>query len=888
MTRLLERIPMVIRAILLLAIIPLCVQGQALLLEQNAEGYLWLGAAGVLAFLAISPLARFDIKARDAGSLDVATGARRWVGIALLIAGAVLLVISALTFHEQLLLSSVPNAEVWMQYLGGLGLAWLGMLVLGGIGRLPRPDVTVLLLVGVLAVAVFVRVYQIDSYPLGVWFDEAVWGLNARRVLHDPNFRPIFVDNILFPQLALYTAGLQAYGEANVYGMRLVHALLASVGVGAAYILGRELRGAWFGLAMAALLAVMRWSFNFSRFALPGPETVTFTLITFYFAVRVVRVGRLRHALWFGMALAFGVYFYRPYVLQLVAVGAYLLLAYPFRRRAWQRTLVLGATALIAAGIVLLPLGMFILDRGPEYFGRLGQVSLFNENLPDVNAALLENTVKHLEMFHLRGDNNGRHNLPGEPMLDPVTGALFVLGLFVALREWRKEHLIFLISIGAGLWGGIPTLSFEAPQSLRAICAIVGVIYFGALALTGWTQTFVAVLRALLKLPPALARGLAGAGALAAVVVMSYWNFEVYFVQQRASYAVWREYYTAETLSARFYANYDEDTQFFVSPLIGAPPPVTFLAEEEVARSNNLVMSDPLPLRIPPTSEAVVMLLPDEDYFVEDMRRWYPNANIIPVRPVDYGVEVDPNVKLFTVIELTPEDIASLQGLRDGEGVLYVPVYDNYTFSFADDVTLEIDDTAVESGTPVELAEGNHAIAVSPADAQITWVYSRIAAPEPIPDQYLFHAPLTPNGLTASFFANGDWQGDPVAKRIIPYVNQQIHILPMDRPYSVRYNGYIYAPETGQYIFGLQAIDTGGLDIDGVNVIETTLNTGRTDVPLTLERGWHEIEVRHQDLTGSTRIFLNWIPPSGGELRIIRRDFFCPTATLCAVPSVDA
>ena len=54
--------------------------------------------------------------------------------------------------------------------------------------------------------------------------------------------------------------------------MRVVTAILATFGVIMAYLVGRELRGRWFGLIMAALLAVMRWSINPSRIAFPGAE----------------------------------------------------------------------------------------------------------------------------------------------------------------------------------------------------------------------------------------------------------------------------------------------------------------------------------------------------------------------------------------------------------------------------------------------------------------------------------------------------------------------------------------------------------------------------------------------------------------------------------------
>ena len=122
-----------------------------------------------------------------------------------------------------------------------------------------------------------------------------------------------------------------------------------------------------------------------------------------------------------------------------------------------------------------MPLFIYIVDRSDDYFNRLNQVSIFNEDsIPKgtVINAIVQSTIKHLGMFHFQGDHNGRHNLPGAPELDPVTGSLLVIGLFIALRERRREHLLFALSLFLALLGGIsrylfkrPSLSAQSPQS---------------------------------------------------------------------------------------------------------------------------------------------------------------------------------------------------------------------------------------------------------------------------------------------------------------------------------------------------------------------------------------------------------------------------------------
>ncbi len=237
------------------------------------------------------------------------------------------------------------------------------------------------------------------------------------------------------------------------------------------------------------------------------------------------------------------------------------------------------------------------------------------------------------------------------------------------------------------------------------------------------------------------------------------------------------------------------------------------------------------------------------------------------------------------MIDLTADDVGSIEGLRDGQGVLYVPHYDAYTFSLAPDAHLELDGRAVEAGMPVQLAEGNHRIAVDPPGTPLAWSYTDQPDPKPIPAYYLFHDPVTPNGLLATFYANGDWEGAPAAQRIYPLVYQYIHVVPINRPYSVRYSGYLYVPQTGDYQFGLQVIDTGALDLDGKNVIQTTTPDQRTTAPVTLERGWHRIEVRHQDLTEGTRIYLTWAAPGSSDFEPVMHEYLCPAADLCDPPA---
>ena len=97
-----------------------------------------------------------------------------------------------------------------------------------------------------------------------------------------------------------------------------------------------------------------------------------------------------------------------------------------------------GLMALVSV-FVAVPV-ILLAARDPDgFFDRTRVTSLFTFTPREEWADhLTSSLVKHSLMFGREGDHNPRHNLPHAPMLDYVTGALFVLGFFFALTRWRS------------------------------------------------------------------------------------------------------------------------------------------------------------------------------------------------------------------------------------------------------------------------------------------------------------------------------------------------------------------------------------------------------------------------------------------------------------------
>lgn len=93
------------------------------------------------------------------------------------------------------------------------------------------------------------------------------------------------------------------------------------------------------------------------------------------------------------------------------------------------------------AFLVISPVVQFALQDPDTFWSRTKEASIFRDKTREQAwVAIKSNVQKHLLMFNYSGDRNGRHNLPGAPMLNPVVGALMILGLGLSLWRWRDPR----------------------------------------------------------------------------------------------------------------------------------------------------------------------------------------------------------------------------------------------------------------------------------------------------------------------------------------------------------------------------------------------------------------------------------------------------------------
>jgi len=482
--------------------------------------------------------------------------------LVLLVLAAALSVFSLRRFSEEMLLG-----PAWTLHLVSLGTFLLAFVVLGrrqGLERKGQSPRYVwwewAILAAIVALGIFMRLYRFDEFPIGTWYDEADNGIHALRMLNDPTWRPVYVESTNLPAHYLYlvTLSFRIFGVETI-PIRYVSVLFGALTALVAWGTGRELGGRRLALVMAFLLAVSRWDVNFSRIALHGVTTPFFELATIWLLLRGLRTREPVDFALAGLSIGLGMCFYAPFRLFPVVVLIFflhlLVTNRGFLKAQYVNVLMFGLAAILIAA----PVGQFAFKHTDLFLGRTKKTSIFAGKTSEQGwQAVQTNLRKHLLMFNYRGDPNGRHNLPGEPMVDYATSVFAVLGMGYALTRWRRpREFLPTYWLLIMLAGGVFSLDFEAPQSLRAIGTLPAAYVLAAIAL----ERLGLEMDAVWKRRGTLAYGVALAGLLACI---GYANYHTYFERQTQDFASWNAYSTSETLTARLMASLGDTVDFEV------------------------------------------------------------------------------------------------------------------------------------------------------------------------------------------------------------------------------------------------------------------------------------------------------------------------------------
>ncbi len=290
--------------------------------------------------------------------------------------------------------------------------------------------------------------------------DEAYNGLDALSLLETPRLTPFFESNNGRESLWMYLlAPSVAIFGAQPFALRLVAVFTGVLTLDAVHALARELLGKRAALWTLAALAVLYWHVHLSHVAF---RALLYPFIGSLAFALLLRAHRLNRG-WLMAGVMTGALLYTYFSARLwVGLAGLLLLVWLIREPRLRRG---SLRALIAAGVVALPLLIYTLQNPHIALGRVGDQAVVSPTL------VLENTRLWLGAWLAQGSTYAFHNPMGRPILDLPLAILLVVGIAVLVARKRSAGLLILLLAVLAI---IPSVfSVDAPHFLRAIGLVV-------------------------------------------------------------------------------------------------------------------------------------------------------------------------------------------------------------------------------------------------------------------------------------------------------------------------------------------------------------------------------------------------------------------------------
>ncbi|MBN1992893.1 MAG: hypothetical protein JW953_09315 [Anaerolineae bacterium] len=346
-------------------------------------------------------------------------------------------------------------------------------------------------LLTILLIAFFLRVWQLPILPPGLWYDEAYNAMDALWTVKSGHYPLFFVGNNgrepMWPYLLLLSTTL--FGHTPL-AVRWVGAMAGFLTIPImyrfAYFLLRPFaqnkrQRYWLALAASAWLAISWWHLLNSRAGFRPVLLPPLLMLSLYFWMAGIRYQRSRvrehvsrsaylfsrnpflNFILAGLLLGLSQYTYLPARLAPLIWGGFAIfetvqILWAIRpnknhkirktkdkKRLTRLWLGLFVTGLVAA-LVFLPLGLFFFNHPETFSSRTGDVVFVPQNLGQITSHLLQS----VSLFWGAGHQLYRHHFPGRAMLGWLEIPFFWVGLLALLRRSqlrRPETKLILLGL---------------------------------------------------------------------------------------------------------------------------------------------------------------------------------------------------------------------------------------------------------------------------------------------------------------------------------------------------------------------------------------------------------------------------------------------------------
>lgn len=508
--------------------------------------------------------------------------------------------------------------------------------------RLPRRDwravwltyrTEIIVVACLTGLAAAFRLVELGQVPNIISGDEGIIGNLAVAALNG-NMRNMMAT--VYGQSTFYLfiiAGFMRLLGVSATSLRLAAAISGVLTVPALYVLARRFFNARVALVAASLLTVSHFHLHFSRIIVAaGIQDALFATLTFYFfytGLQERSVGRLTLS---GLISGFAMYMYMGARLVILLLPVYVLFLLIFDRQLVRDNLGNLLAALGALIIIAAPLLLWAVQHPDEFNARANQVGIFQSGwlvaeAHDTGLSQWRILLDQLEKAFLTVNYYPAYAFyySDLPMLDFVSGALFVLGLAYSLFFLADPRYLLL---NGWFWSGIvvggalvvlpDTSHYRILLIFPVVCLFVGL---------AWDRLMAFGSRILAGLHPAAQ----AAPTMLLIGAFSFINLKAYFVD----YAPTCRYEDVNTRMASEIGSTIGQLGPGYTPYLLTAPRLLYGTYESLDffshRAHVIEIKDPLtapPTNIDPHQHAVFFFIPERQAELAYVQAQLPGGHV--------------------------------------------------------------------------------------------------------------------------------------------------------------------------------------------------------------------------------------------------------------------
>ncbi len=351
-----------------------------------------------------------------------------------------------------------------------------------------------LMILGIIALVLFFRLYRLDSVPPEMTSDHAEKLTDVYDIMQG-QFSIYFPRNTGREPLYIYLSALVAawFTGTSFLTLKIVAVMGGLLTLPYIYLLGKEFGSERIGLLAVLFAGIGYWPSVIERFGLRISFYPLFAAPTLYYIIRGLRRENRNDFILAGVALGLGLNGYTPFrIMPFVVValfGVYLLHVRDMQAR--KRALIWLGLLAFTSWVFFIPLARYAVEFPDKFvFRAFSRLSTVERPLPAPLWQLIPlNLWNAAKEFNWYNGNIWVHSIPGRPALDVVSGALFLLGaallLFRYIRSRNWMDLMLLLAVPLLQMPSILSLAFpdENPSLNRTGGAIVPVFLLVAFGL---------------------------------------------------------------------------------------------------------------------------------------------------------------------------------------------------------------------------------------------------------------------------------------------------------------------------------------------------------------------------------------------------------------------